>query len=82
MLMIKYKKGQVGSVINKAIIGLISLTILLLLASQLIPEAQTAGNTLNASGVPLGSLFVGGGILFLIIVAGLFLTSIKPFMPK
>ena len=76
------KKGQVGSVINKAIIGLISLTILLLLASQLIPEAQAAGNTLNASGVPLGSLFVGGGILFLIIVAGLFLTSIKPFMPK
>ncbi len=80
--MLNSKKGQIGSVINKAIIGLISLTILLLLASQLIPEAQTAGNTLNASGVPLGSLFVGGGILFLIIVAGLFLTSIKPFMPK
>ena len=82
MLQKMNKKGQVGSVINKAIIGLISLTILLLLASQLIPEAQAAGNTLNASGVPLGSLFVGGGILFLIIVAGLFLTSIKPFMPK
>lgn len=33
------------------------------------PDAADAGDDLNASGFPLGSLFVGGGVVFLILAA-------------
>lgn len=74
--MFKNKKGQsirgLGSgVIVSAFAALIVMVVLFLGASELLPEAQQAGDTLNATGVPLGSLFVGGGVVFLIVMAAL-----------
>lgn len=77
------KKGKVGtSMINQAIYGIVLLVVLFKLYAVLVPEAQTAGDELNASGVPLGSLFTGSGIVFLIIMAALVFTVIKSFMSK
>ena len=49
-----------------AIESIVLLVVILLLYSVLVPEAQTAGDTLNASGVPLGSLFASNGVVFVI----------------
>lgn len=66
--------------VEKYTYGLVILTVMFLLLAQLLPEAQDAGDTLNASGVPFGSLFVGGGIVFLIIMAGVLLLVIRNAM--
>jgi len=79
MKMNKFGKLGVG-VLQTAILAIILLTVLFTLYSDLIPEAQTAGDELNASGVPLGSFFTGGGIVFLIIMAALLILVIKSFM--
>lgn len=71
-----------NNIINKAIMGIISLVVLFYVYSALIPEAQTAGNALNASGAPLGSFFVSGGVVFIIIMVALVTVVIKGFMPK
>ena len=66
--------------INKAIVGIISIVVLMLLYAELVPEAQTAGNTLNASGVPLGGLFDASGVVILIIMVGLVVTAVGFFL--
>jgi len=61
------KTGSIGTgTINTAILAIVLLTVLFQLYSVLVPEAQTAGNTLNSSGVPLGNLFVSSGVVFVI----------------
>ena len=77
------KKGTMSTgIINTAILGLVLITVLFQLYAQLVPEAQTAGNTLNASGVPLGSLFISTGVVFVIIMAALIILVVKAFLPK
>jgi len=77
-----YKKGKIGTgMLNTAILGLVLVTVLFQLYAQLVPEAQTAGDTLNASGVPLGSLFTSSGVVFVIIMAALIILVVKSFMP-
>lgn len=81
MNLIKSRKGQLGgNVIEKAILAIVLLVVLLQLYATLIPEAQTAGDALNASGVPLGGLFVAGGVIFVIIMAALVILVVKSFM--
>ena len=63
--------------INTVITGIIGIILLFLLLAELMPEAMTAGDTLNASGIPLGNLFVGGGVIFVIIMAGFLLKAVK-----
>jgi len=63
-----------------AIESIVLLVVILLLYSVLVPEAQTAGDTLNASGVPLGSLFASNGVVFVIIMAALILVIIAAFL--
>lgn len=76
------KKGALQpNILNTAILSIILLVVLFTLYSELVPEAETAGDALNASGVPLGSLFVSGGIVFLIIMAALVILVVKAFMP-
>jgi hypothetical protein len=65
--------------IDKAIMGIILLVVLFLLYAELIPTAQTAGDSLNASGVPLGSLFTSGGVVFVIIMASLIVLVVRKF---
>lgn len=78
---IKNKKGQITTRVTTAVEAIILVVVLFLLFADLVPEAQAAGNTLNASGVPLGSLFSGTGVMILLIMVGLLLTVLKVVMP-
>lgn len=75
------KKGNISTgMINNAILGIVLLVVLFKLYAVLVPEAQTAGDELNASGVPLGSLFTSNGVIFLIIMVALIIVVVKSFM--
>ncbi len=81
MRMFKRKAGRLSTgVINTAILAIVLLTVLFQLYADLVPTAQEAGDELNSSGVPLGNLFVGSGIVFLIIMAALIILVVKSFM--
>ncbi len=81
MRLMKSKKAVLGTnTLSTAIEGLVLLVVLFLLYANLVPEAQTAGDTLNSSGVPLGSLFVGTGVVFVIIMASLIILVVRTFM--
>ena len=83
MKLLKSKMGALGTgVLNTAILGIVLLVVLFQLYAQLVPEAQTAGDALNASGVPLGGLFTSSGIIFVIIMAALVILVVKSFMPS
>jgi hypothetical protein len=76
------KKGKLStSLLQTAILALVLVTVLFQLYADLVPTAQAAGDTLNSSGVPMGSLFAGSGIVFLIIMAALIILVVKSFMP-
>lgn len=75
------KAGKLGTgTISAMILGLVLVVVLFQMAATLVPEAQTAGDTLNESGVPLGGLFVSGGVIFIIIMAGLLLVVVNHFI--
>ncbi len=76
------KKGQIASKVTESITAIILVVVLFLLFAQLVPEAQTAGNTLNSSGVPLGTLFTGNGVMILLLMVGLLLTILKAVLPS
>lgn len=79
---LRKKGGLKPGVLNTAILAIILVTILFELYAELVPVAQTAGDTLNASGVPLGTLFISTGIVFLIIMAALIILIVKAFIPS
>ena len=73
----KSGKGKLSTgMLNDAILAIVLIIVLFLLYAELVPEAQTAGNTLNAAGVPLGSLFTAGGVIFVVIMAALLIVVI------
>lgn len=75
------KKGGIGTgTISAAIMSLVLIVVLFLLYAELMPEAMDAGDDLNESGVPLGTLFVSGGVVFLIIMASLIILVVKSFI--
>ena len=75
------KKGNLSTgILNTAILALILITVLFQLYANLVPEAQTAGDDLNASGVPLGGLFTSSGVVFVIIMASLIILVVKSFL--
>ena len=75
------KTGRFGTgMIEKAIMGIILLVVLFTVYATLLPEAQTAGDTLNASGVPFGNLFVGSGVVFIIIMVALVILVVRQFL--
>jgi len=79
---LKSKAGKLNEgTLNTAIIAIVLLVVLFKLYAALVPEAQTAGDELNASGAPLGSLFTGSGVVFIIIMAALVVVVIRAFMP-
>ncbi len=79
--LMKNKKGQISSRVTSAVEAIILIVVLFLLFADLVPEAQTAGDSLNSSGVPLGSLFTGSGVVILLIMVGLLLTVLKVVLP-
>jgi hypothetical protein len=77
----KYNMATLSTgMLNSAIIAIVLLVVLFQLYSTLVPEAQTAGNMLNESGVPLGSLFTGNGVVFIIVMASLVIVVVTSFM--
>ena len=81
--MLKSKAGALTTaMLNTAILAIVLLVVLFQLYAELVPEAQTAGDALNASGVPLGSLFTSQGVVFVIIMAALIIVVVRAFMPK
>ena len=68
--------------LNTAIIGFVLIVVLFKLYAALVPEAQTAGDELANSGAPLGTLFSGSGVIFIIIMAALVVVVVKSVMPK
>jgi hypothetical protein len=85
MDMVSTKRGEVGlgaGTIRTAIIAIVMLVVLFKLYASLVPEAQSAGNELNSSGVPLGSLFTSNGVVFIIIMVALIIVIISAFLPK
>lgn len=82
MNMLKSKNGKLNpGILNTAIMGLVLLVVLFQLYAQLVPTAQTAGNTLCSSGVPLGGLFNSTGVVFVIIMAALIILVVTAFLP-
>lgn len=75
------KKAQIGTRVTSAVEAIILVVVLFLLFADLVPEAQSAGDTLNASGVPLGSLFTSSGVVILLIMVGLLLVVLRVVMP-
>jgi hypothetical protein len=81
MQWLKNKAGKLTeSFLNQAIVGIVLLVVLFKLYAVLVPEAQAAGNELNSSGIPLGGLFTGNGIVFVIIMSALVIVVIRSFM--
>ncbi len=80
--MLKSKKGQAFGVgiLRGFIVALVLVTILLQVAAVLIPVLGEAGNTLNATGAPLGELFVADGIVVLIVMAAILLVVVLGFL--
>jgi hypothetical protein len=77
------KRGKLTTQsINTAIIGIVLIVVLFKLYASLIPEAQDAGDELETAGVPLGSLFAGSGVVFIILMAGLVIVIVKSVMPS
>ncbi len=75
------RKAQIGTRVTSAVEAIILVVVLFLLFADLVPEAQSAGDTLNASGVPLGSLFTSSGVVILLIMVGLLLVVLRVVMP-
>jgi len=84
MQMLKMRKAESlgADTIRTAIIAIVMLVVLFKLYASLVPEAQTAGDELNATGVPLGSLFTSGGVIFIIIMVALIIVVVSAFLPK
>lgn len=85
MQMIDSKKGEAGhghilKLVETAIVGVIGIVILFKVVASLFPTLVSAGNELNASGLPLGSLFAGSNaVLFLILAVVLVIVAIGLF---
>lgn len=75
------KKGMTDK-INFYIYTVIGIVILFKMLVALMPEAQDAGDCLAATNVPLGSLFSGDGVIFLIIMASVVVGIVRELMKK
>jgi len=69
------------SVIQKWILVMILATVLFSVVAELLPEMETAGDLINDTGAPLTGFFESGGIVFLLVLAGLLLLIVYSFMP-
>lgn len=67
--------------ISNYILVLVLIVVLLKVGATLVPEAQTAGDELNDSGIPLGSLFQNDGVIFVLIAIGILLAVVFAVMP-
>lgn len=60
-------------------LGVVGILVVFQLLAALMPEAQTSGDALCDSGVPLGGLFKGSGVVFVLIMAGILFAVIGSY---
>lgn len=74
------KKGTLD--VKKYIYILVGVMILFQVLAIMYPTASASGTTLNESGFPLGELFVAGGVIWIILSAGVLLFLVGKLMAK
>lgn len=85
-LLLTMRMGSKGNISPQVIEGYITVIILVvvlfLIIAALFPTLTSAGTSLNASGFPLGSMFVQGGAAWYILAAGVVILLIKSLFKK
>lgn len=78
------KKGaiNISEKAKNVIYMIVFLVVIFKLFASMLPEAQTAGQELNDSGVPFGTFFLPSGIVFILVMVGLFLSVLSLTLPK
>jgi len=74
-------KLTVGTLKSMAV-AIILVTILFALLAEMIPEAQSSGDQLCASGVPFGAFFNSSGLTWVVVMAGVLLIIVFAFLPS
>jgi len=81
--MMKSKAGNINNnTITTWIYTFILVIVLFKVIADLYPQGAAAGDELNASGIPLGSFFAGGGIVWLLVGAGILFLMVRSFIGK
>ena len=62
-------------IMNLAIAAIVGFT----LFAAVLPDIQTAGQTVNDTGAPLATLFLPGGVVILLLMAGVVIAAVKLF---
>jgi hypothetical protein len=68
--------------VEKYVYIVVIIVVLFQIVASTLPTLQTAGNAINATGVTLGSLFASNGVLWIVLLAMIFLAVIKGFLSK
>ena len=75
------KKGNISSgTIEKYVVIFLMVVVLFKVVATLIPEAMDAGDEINDTNAPLGTLFASNGVVWILVMAGLLILLVKSFM--
>ena len=75
-----HKKGMNANYVRNIIYVIIIMIVLFGVIAVILPEAGVYGDQVESSGVPLGSLFAAGGVVFLLVMAGILLVTVNTFI--
>ena len=77
------RKAQAGITgrARTAINSIVAILVLFVLFANFVPEAQSSGDDLQTSGVPLGTIFGSSGFVFVLVMVGLLLAVIALALP-
>ena len=79
--MLQSKGGKMsGASVEQYMYLFILLILLFKFLADLYPEGKTAGDELNSSGFPLGSLFASGGVVWLVIAGSVIFLIVRSTM--
>jgi hypothetical protein len=73
---------NVGNQTNNLILLILGIIVIFTLLGATASQLIEAGDNVSASGLPLANLFGGGGIIFLIFMAGILLTIVGIALKK
>lgn len=77
------KRGKLAeATIEQYIMVFILIVLLFKVIASLLPEAQSAGDELQASGAPLGDLFSSEGVVWIIVMAAILILLVRSFLKK
>jgi hypothetical protein len=68
----QFKFGNAGKTVG----FFVGIVVTFILVANLLPEAQAAGNDINDTGAPFATFFSSDGLVFTLVMLGLFLAAI------